>query len=207
MHLSKRFLMLALAAVAASFAVAVPSASAAQIADCTFTGLAGGLTPVIAAPPTTGGAGSYNFGGDAALCTYTNTATTPPTVVTTTAHIESKGRYENDICGTGRAFGNTANRPVGTTGPGTYIDFASGSVPDITQVDYRIDFVAGEGALRGGNLVNKDGVTPATTGTVNGDNQWVATGVVNIRPANTGGCVNAPVAAFEVAGHFRAVHP
>jgi hypothetical protein len=200
MHLKKRIFTLALAAMAAS-AVAVPSASAAEITDCTFTGLAGNLTPDIQPAPTLGGAGTYNFGGNALQCTYVNTATGQ--TVNTTARIESTGRYENDVCSTGRAFGHTTSRPVGTTGNGTYIDPADPSVPNITQVDYRIDFQGGEGALRGGNLITKDG--SSATGTVNNDAGWRAVGFVNIRPANQGGCVTAPVDAFQVTGHFRAI--
>ena len=53
MHVKKRFLALAIAAVAASFVV-VPSAPAAQIAHCTFTGGSGNLSPDIAPAPGEG---------------------------------------------------------------------------------------------------------------------------------------------------------
>jgi hypothetical protein len=200
MHVKKTFLSLAVAAVAASF-VAVPAASASETASCTFTGLAGNIAPAIPAAPATGGTGTYDFGGNAASCTYVNTAT-GVVVPSTTAVIKSTGRFENDVCGTGRAFGNGSDRPVGTTGPGTYIDFADPRIPDIHQVDYRIDFVGGVGALRGGSLTTKDG--SSTPGTINGAGDWRATGEIDIRPAVPGGCVTSPVAAFDVTGNFHA---
>ncbi|HEX8084720.1 MAG TPA: hypothetical protein VF529_10560 [Solirubrobacteraceae bacterium] len=197
---------LALIATVALAVLAVPaSASAAESFSCTFPpGHLAGLTPTVPPAPTTGGAGTYDAGGaprDAHCVVVARTGE----VVETTATFQSTGRYENDLCGTGRFFGHTHTRPVGATGPGTYIDFHDPRVPDVTQLDYRVDFFGFHGALRGGNLTTKDG--SSVPGSLNNDAGWGVTGYVVLRPANTGGCVTASVAVFAFGGHIEGWRP
>ncbi|HEX8084721.1 MAG TPA: hypothetical protein VF529_10565 [Solirubrobacteraceae bacterium] len=195
------------AAVAVAGMTAPTTASASQSFSCSFVEQSGRYVPSVPALPGTGGGGTYTFGGAPADLDAHCTFHRGTVGGATTAKIVSTGRFENDVCGTGRWFGNTATRPVGTTGPGTYIDFADPAAPDVTQLDYRIDFVAGEGPLRGGNLVTKDGVTPATTGTVDNASSWRVTGVAEVRPPSPVDCVLRSSGTFLVSGHIDAVTP
>ena len=182
MHLKKRVALGAIAAMAASLAVAVPSASAAEVANCTFNGLAGGITPgvpaVLGPNGPTGGSGVYTFGGNALSCSYANSAT-GVIVPTTAARINSRGSFSNLVCSTGTADGDPA-------AGGTTIDFTDPRVPDVTSASYHIQFVGGQGVM--------------TVASFNGQ-AVTGGGYVNITP-HTGNCVNEDVTAFDVAGSF-----
>ena len=199
MQLAKRCLPAGLGALALGLGAA-PSAPAAEIVSCTFTELRFDLTPAVRPAPQQGGSARYDFGGDSVTCSYENT-NTGRRIPRTAATIASTGNYENDLCGTGRAFGDTAARGAGATGNGTYVDLADPAAPDITQFDYRIDFFASAGTLRGGDLARKPTDAP---GTVNGQSGWRVAGKAHIRPATGGGCVLAPVSAFHLSGTFTA---
>ncbi len=124
-----RTCLVAVAAVAVA-SLAVPSgASAASTVTCQFS-VPISFTPDFPPAPTTGG-GSYDFRGDAALCTSTDPAT--GAIRTTTAHIESTGRYENHVCGTGRLSGSMY------IGPPLAVEFG-----------YGVDVVAWNGVMQGG---------------------------------------------------------
>ena len=181
MHLKKRVALGAIAAMAASLAVAVPSASAATQTTCAFTGLAGNISPGVRAITNpngpTGGSGTYTFGGRALNCTYVNTAT--GAVINSGASINSAGSFSNLVCSTGTADGNPA-------AGGTTFNFDDPRIPDVTQASYHIQFVGGQGAL--------------TISSVNGSGA-TGGGYVKITPA-VGNCVTQDVTAFDVAGSF-----
>src|SRR5688572_11183028 len=160
MHLRKRVALGAIAAMAASFAIAAPSASAAEVANCTFNGLAGNITPGV--PAVLGpngpilGSGTYTFGGNALSCSYANSAT-GVNVPSTPATINSRGNFGNIVCSTGTADGDPASG-------GTTINFADPRIPDVTSAAYHIQFIGGQGvmtvasfngqAVTGGGYVN-----------------------------------------------------
>jgi hypothetical protein len=195
MHLKKRLSVLAIAAVAASFAAVPANAAAAETATCAFTGLAGKITPGVRAILNgTGGGGTYEFGGNA-NCVYSNGGAP----ISSPATITSFGSFTNDICSTGTAFGDTNNFDLALK-KGTRIDFQAAGIPDINQVDYQIRFVGGQGLLRGGNQTTKPN---GATGTVNNDSSYSAGGYVDIRPS-VGDCVTTDVTEFAVTGTFTA---
>jgi hypothetical protein len=196
MHLKKKLLGLTMAAMTAASLAAAPSASAAASVECAFSGLAGNITPgvraVLGPNGPTGGSGTYEFNGRATCTGVDHDGTViRPTVGadTTNATIASNGSFVNTVCGTGTASGNTDTRAVGTTGPGTYVNFDDGAVQDITQVTYNIQFVSGVGAISITRINN----APATAG-----------GNANIIP-HSGDCVFQDVTAFDVAGGFGGV--
>ena len=182
MHLKKRVALGAMAAIAASFAVAVPSASAAETASCTFNGLAGNITPgvrsVLNPAGPTGGSGTYTFGGSALSCSYAN-SDTGVVVPSTSASINSRGAFSNLVCSTGTADGDPA-------AGGTTINFADPRVPDVTSASYHIQFVGGQGHMTVASF-NDQAVTGG--------------GYVKITPA-VGNCVTQDVTAFDVTGSF-----
>ena len=182
MHLKKRVALGAIAAIAASFAVAVPSASAAEVASCTFNGLAGNITPgvpaVLGPNGPTGGSGTYTFGGSALSCSYANSAT-GVTVPSTAATITSRGSFANLVCSTGTADGDPG-------AGGTTINFADPRVPDVTSASYHIQFVGGQGVMTVASFNGQ----PVTGG-----------GYVKIVP-HTGNCITEDVTEFDVAGSF-----
>ena len=177
MHLIKRSLkVLPLALVAASF-MTPSSAMAADpaSASCTFTGLAGNLTPAVRPIPQTGGGGTFTFGGTALTCTLVHGATVAPNVAAT---INASGSYTNTICGTGVANGTAtisfAANPTGvTTGNATFT----------------INFTGGVGVLQISRFTDNAGHTGQ------------GGGQVNIVPAQ-GSCTSGGVTAFTVAGGF-----
>jgi hypothetical protein len=189
MHLKKKLVVLALAAIGAASLAAAPSASAAANVECAFTGLAGNITPgvpaILGPNGPLGGAGTYTFEGEA-TCSGVDAAGNAVTPSPNNTTIKSSGAFTNTACGTGTAIGNAATRAVGAPPPGTYVDFHQAGIQDITQVSYSIQFVGGNGALT---------VTKANNKAANGG------GEVTIIP-HDGDCVLNDVRSFDVAGGF-----
>jgi hypothetical protein len=192
MHLTKRFLLLALAALAASF-VAVPTASA-DTANCTFDGVAGTIDPDIPGIPATGGGGDYSFSGGAQCRYHDNTPPIPAVpVYLTNATISSTGEFQNNICSTGWAFSNWGmgliddpDRPGTTT-----VTFDNPNATNITSVRYQIRFDGGNGQLQMQEL--------------NGDLSSHGAGVVQLIPSPGSGCgPGETVKSFDVDGNFTA---
>jgi hypothetical protein len=180
--LNKRFLMLALAAMAAAAFVVPASASAAQ-GSCAFTGLAGNIQPGVM---LVGGAGEYEFSGTG-QCVLNG-------VAAPNAQILSRGDFRNDICGTGIAFSNDPGHPpVDASDDTTTIDDPSTPGTDITSASYHIDFRATQGTLE----VHK----------INGVNETQSpNGHVAITPAPGESCTDTTgVNAFNVTGALHAV--
>ena len=131
-------------------------------------GVAGQITPGVGLTPSTGG--SYTFNGNA-TCSVDGGAPQ-------TAAIQSTGRFNNIICGTGNVYDGVAL----ITAPGISV-----------EAGYHIEFFGTVGALVV-DWIKHDGVTtPATGG-----------GAVQIRP-KTGDCQSG-VTEFFVSGGFAASH-
>jgi hypothetical protein len=189
------FGVLASLAVVAAMVVGGSAAQAAvgtrDSATCVFTGLAGNLTPPIQPATIQGGTGTYNFNGSATCVTTETDDPTPSGAVSgvNSVNITSSGTYANDRCGTGTAQGNS------TIGPTTVGPLPEGNISGTGTDLYDITFKGGTGPITWG------------TGLVDGNNEpilsnGVADGIINITPANAGGCVTQPVSAFSVAGFF-----
>ena len=191
MHLTKRFLVLALAALAASFVV-VPSASA-DSATCVFDGVAGNISPVIPPAPTTGGEGTYTFNGGADCQYVDTTGAGANTEYATTAAIASSGEFQNNICSTGWAFSNWGLPPDDADLVGnTTVNFANANATDVTSLSYQIRFTGGNGTIF--NIRN-----------VNGSATSAGTGNVQILPSAGSSCTGPPgVSSFDVLGGFSA---
>jgi hypothetical protein len=184
-------------AAAAALAFTVPGlASASTPPDslsCTFTGSTTSLTQIPAgsafAPSTphqaeegdanytTGDTGAYTFGGTATCAgTYNGSP------IESSGTIASSGNYYNVTCGTGEAFSGAQGESSATPATVTLTN------PTVTfDVYYTIQFSGGQGSLVA-DVVAPDGSTSD------------ASGVVDIRPSNTGGCVTGPVTGFTVTG-------
>jgi hypothetical protein len=176
---------IAAALVLAAVAASAPSASAAGVPYCTFTGVDGSFTPPMRDILNSGfgGNGVYTLEGRA-TCTHVNTFTR--TTTTTGATIRSTGDFLNEFC-EGSAWvshpvawpGLDPTRPKGTT-----IDFDSPALTDITQMSYTVRFVRQRGVVR----VDAVNGQPTRGG-----------GLVSATPL-AGNCVTTAVTNFELAG-------
>jgi hypothetical protein len=108
------------------------------------------------------------------------------------AGINSTGEYDNTVCGTGIAGDDSSsevttiwNSPPYPVGP-----------PDVTDMDYSIEFEAGQGALD----INSITFSPPSWTYV--DSDTAPEGIVNIVPT-MGNCVNTDVSEFQASGAFR----
>lgn len=182
MRLTKRLFALSTIALVAA-AVAVPATASAETASCELSGVTGSLTPAI---PSIIGPGGVQMGGTG---TYTfQSSNNPNTTVCSVnngapelSSIVSAGRYENDLCSTGRAFGEN---PAATT-----VTAPSRTVSGVT---YRIDFAGGNGRL---DVISIEGRPEAGTPDIDG--------LINIKPQpGQGNCVNQNVSQFNVTGAF-----
>jgi hypothetical protein len=187
MHLNKRFLMLALAAVAAAAFMVPASASAAGSGHCSFTGLAGNIDPGVM---LTGGQGEYEFATQDPNTTKCSLGTGAPV----NSAIVSKGNFVNTVCGTGLAYSGHGNQMA--TPDVTTIDSPVGGTVEITGASYSIDFRAAQGAL---NILT----VRESNGHV-GTDSLPANGHVTIVPSEGGCSEPGGVTAFTVAGHFQA---
>lgn len=127
--------------IAGGVTVALPAMSpqAATTYVCKFSGQTTSLTP-IAAPPKTGGTGSYSFSGSATCVSGTKTINST---------INSTGTYTNTVCGTGTATGTAS--------------FSAGPA----SISYTITFVNGVGSLKvtgGGSGNGAVDIVPSNTG-------------------------------------------
>lgn len=182
----KKFMMLALSAVATAVLVAPTAASAnhngSHTGACAFTGLAGNISPGVM---LVGGQGGYQFQSTAGSTSQCRMDSNGPAAAT----IQSTGNFRNAVCGTGTAWSGYSELP-NTAADSTTIDI-NGSPTEITSATYTIEFVGTNGTL--------------DIHTVNGGPENLATnGRVQIAPT-TGSC-NSPtgVTAFTVAGSFAA---
>ena len=137
--------------------------------------------------------GGYTFSGEG-RCTGVVNGTPIPPSSTPNATIESVGRYENILCGTGWARDRSAT--------GTWVDIHSTSAnPDVPagEVGYVVQFTGGNGVLQIG--------PPESAG------DYVGEGFVNIVPRDLvtnpighpyGNCATHNVTEFEVTGAFTA---
>lgn len=194
MHLNKRFLMLALAAMAAAAFVVPASASAAGNGSCVFSGLAGNIAPGVM---LMGGSGEYDFGGTG-QCVLSG-------VPAPNSSIRSTGDFNNIVCGTGEAFsrdnhsgpGHPVLNPVDSSDDRTTIDDPASAGVEIQNASYHISFKATQGEL---DIHTIDDETPA------GDEaeSLPHNGHIAIVPA-AGSC-NSPtgVTAFTVSGNIVA---
>jgi len=175
MHLTKRFHVLSLAAVAAAM-LALPSAASADTGHCVFEGVAGNITPGVMLQ---GGSGTYDFQTVDPLrtqCSYNGGAPAPSKIV-------SAGSFSNVVCGTGTADATSA--------AATWIDQGNNGTKDISSATYHIDFRGAQGQL---NILTVNG--RADTLPSNGHVTIVPTG---------GSCAAATgVTQFEVAGVLTA---
>ncbi|HEX2084439.1 MAG TPA: hypothetical protein VHF89_02040 [Solirubrobacteraceae bacterium] len=167
-------------AVAVILLAAAPAHAAPPTTSCSFTGLAGEIHPGVRAILNgPGGAGAYEFAGQAVDCVHTDR---DGNRLHSGARITSIGVYANLICGTGSVQSSTD--PLDTQ-----VLFEHPGIPDITQLDYQIQFVNGTGALQ---VVEANGA-PVSGG-----------GPVVITPYE-GDCIDENVTAFDVAGSFTIV--
>lgn len=153
---SKVKMLLSLGAVSVAMLALAPAGAqaAATSYTCEFDGRTTNLDDIPAAPAT-GGTGNFDFSGTIRCATDTGVKIQSFT---------ASGSYSNTICGTGSATGS--------------------ATIDGHTIGFRIDFVAGAGAIR------------VTSGARAG------AGAVDIRPTNTGGCVTAPAEDFDAVGAF-----
>jgi hypothetical protein len=205
MHL-KKLMLLATSAIVVGLLAVPAGASAATVAKCEFTGLAGNISPGVM---LVGGAGRYDFHtGDPA--TSRCSSTDDPGGAASPSRIDSFGSFTNIVCGTGQATSQAENPADSTT-----IDYkADGPGPgDISSAEYTIDFEATEGQLDietvNGSPELRGPVQPdAPGGPLNGQpgpNSGDVDGHVTILPT-TGSCTAATgVTAFTVAGAFHAI--
>src|SRR6476619_5858682 len=117
----KKVLCLGASSMVVMLALGASSASAADTATCSFTGLAGNLNPPIPAAlndpggPTTTEIGTYNFAGDATcVAVEGDTGDNPATSGVYAVHIVSSGNYANKVCGTGTATATDPNATIAT---------------------------------------------------------------------------------------------
>ena len=173
-------------------ALACPSAARAESATCAFTNVTGEVFPAIPsaiAPngrPQVGGTGSYTFSSKSTstvTCSMNGGDQEPSTIT-------SSGRFLNDLCGTGRAFGDV---PEETT-----VAAPSGRIAGMT---YRIDFFGGVGqidVLSVNGLPELHAPDPFGFGEVDGEVTFTPD-----RPERgTGDCVTRNVAMFRLDGVF-----
>ena len=185
MHLSKRFLMLALAAMAVA-AFAVPASASAHSGTCVFEGVAGNISPGVM---LVGGSGDYDFstpaGSETTKCEMDGSGMQ-------TSSIASVGQFTNTVCGTGTAWSGF-NNPVNSPADSTTIN-AGGGTAEITSSEYTIDFRASQGTLK---ITKVNGSTESGGDDVDGH--------VMIVP-KTGDC-RTGVTSFDVAGALHAEWP
>jgi hypothetical protein len=185
MHLNKRFLMLALAAMAVA-AFAVPASASAHTGQCAFEGVAGNINPGVM---VLGGSGQYTFQTTDAQRTQCQIDGGGMQA----SKIFSRGNFDNTVCGTGSAHsqqGVPAKDPEGNDS--TTIDGGNNGTNEISSARYTIAFRGGQGII---DIETVNGATE-TLGAVNGH--------VSIVPAPGESCTDDGVNAFEVAGAFHA---
>jgi hypothetical protein len=196
----KKVFGLTVSVAAAMFAFGASSAFAADTATCAFTGLAGNLTPPIpAAANDPGGVssierGTYNFAGDATCVKLDTDTDDAANNGVYGVRITSNGDYENQVCGTGKAYGRTLGATQLVATSGTSLAGAAGWEGPIGAT-YDITFTGGAGALVVHQAQNSE--RTSSNGTNGG-------GYVQIIPAD-GNCVTTDVGAFTVAGSFSAI--
>jgi hypothetical protein len=191
-------------------ALAVPlfgaTSAQADVGTCAFTGAAGPLVPGVQSVATDLAdgnlqdvdTGTYTFNNAGApapsACLLVDDTNEPDGDNDTglySVHITSAGNYANTVCGTGSAIDPDAAHV--TAGDLTRIaGSGDGLGEDISDTNYRIDFVAGNGPLQVSSAVNQSGETGS------------GAGVVNIEPT-IGNCVTQDVTQFQATGVFTLV--
>ena len=138
----KRVVLSAVAGVLASLALAVPAhavGSDGVKGDCVLAGKAKATVPL------SGGKGTYGFTQLTFVCVGVEVAKGVPNAGTLQVNVTTAGKFENIICGTGKAA--DADPIVNVTVLASAAPFKSAADLQARDWAYHIDFAMGQGTL------------------------------------------------------------